>query len=339
MSNPQAIVFDLIDGRWRTQAIYAGVKLGIFDAVLDESTSAETLAQMLGLHAAMTYRLLRALGSLGLFKEYEGHRFALTETGMLLRSDHPHSLRDIVLLREGPEHTAVWKHLPAIVRDGTQNGFEREFGSPAFEYAAHHPAYAEAFDAGMSSYSRVQTDWTLEALHDHDFSGQEHLCDIGGGQGHLLCHFLVRYPQLLGTVLERPSVIDDGKARWSDRLGVGERCRYIGGDMFVDVPAADAYFMKMILHNWNDAECVRLLRIAQARAAASGRIFIVEHIIPGMDTPHAAKLFDLHMMSWGPGRERTEDEYAALLQSAGWTYAATWYPAQGNIGVIEGKKV
>ncbi len=44
-------------------------------------------------------------------------------------------------------------------------------------------------------------------------------------------------------------------ARW----GVGDRCAYVPGDMFREVPQADAYLMKRILHDWDDAECRQIL--------------------------------------------------------------------------------
>lgn len=109
--------------------------------------------------------------------------------------------------------------------------------------------------------------------------------------------------------------------------------------MFVDVPPADAYLMKMILHDWNDEECIQILRVIHHRASPAGRVFIAEYMIPDNDTPHFSKLFDIHMMCWGTGRERTIEEYAALLQSAGWRYVASWLPSRGTICVIEGEKV
>jgi len=77
---------------------------------------------------------MRALASLGLLVEDESHGFAISE-GELLRSEHPQSLRHRVLIADGPEHYAIWKHLPGIIKDGKQDGFIREFGSRAFEYA------------------------------------------------------------------------------------------------------------------------------------------------------------------------------------------------------------
>jgi hypothetical protein len=54
--------------------------------------------------------------------------------------------------------------------------------------------------------------------------------------------------------------------------------------------------------------------------------------------PHFAKLFDIHMMCWGTGRERTPAEYAALLERAGWRYRQIWYPPSKVMGVVEGAK-
>ena len=336
MPNPQEAVLDLFYGRWRSQTLYAGVKLDIFEVLGRAPLPAAGVASELGLDPGMTYRLLRALSSLGLLCRHDTQSFSVSEAGEVLRSDHPESMRDALLLREGPEHTAVWKHLPAIIRDGKQDGFVREFGATAFVHADREPSYGKAFDAGMSSQSRLQTGWTLDALRDCDLASVEHLCDVGGGQGHLLCHLLARYPHLHGTLFDRSGVIEKGPAPWVEALSVGERCSFVAGDMFIDVPGADVYVMKMILHDWDDDECVRILGNLLVRAGPAGRVFIVEHVIPDSGQPDFAALFDMHMMCWGTGRERTEQEYQALLEKSGWRFVRTWFAPGGAIGVIEG---
>jgi len=335
----QEKVLDLIFGRWRSQILYAGVKLGIFDAVRTGSKKAAQLANELNLDPALTYRLLRALGSLELLREDKDRTFSLTETGELLRSDHPQTLRGVTLLEEGPEHYALWKHLPAMVCDGKQNAFVREFGCMAFDHAVQDAGYAEVFDNAMSSYSSAQAEWVLDALRTYDFSKITHLCDVGGGHGYMLCRLLANYPHLQGAVLERMEVIADSAPLWASKLGVSDRCRYLAGDMFKFAPSADAYMMKLILHDWNDDECVRILQNQHEAATPGGRVFIVEHVIPGPETSHFAKLFDIHMMCWGTGRERTQEEYAALLEKAGWKYIATWFPPSHAMGVVEGAKL
>jgi hypothetical protein len=336
MASPEESVLDLIFGRWRSQTLYAGVKLGVFDALGEQPQGSDALAASLGLDATLLYRLLRALGTLGLVQEDTTRRFALTPAGALLRADHPQTLRGMTLLEEGPAHYALWKHLPAMVTDGKQNAFVREFGQMAFDYAAQNAEYGAVFNEAMSSYSSTQTAWALDALSKYDFSALAHVCDVGGGQGHLLCSLLAKYPHLRGTVLELPAVIARRELLWAERMGVADRCEYIGGDMFTSVPPADAYFMKMIIHDWNDDESVQLLGNLRATVTPEGRVFLVEHVVPGPESPHFAKLFDIHMMCWGTGRERTVDEYRTLLERSGWTYVQTLYPQAGAMAVVEG---
>jgi hypothetical protein len=335
LKTAQDTVLDLFYGRWRSQTLHAGVELGVFEVASAAPTSSARIAEELGLDPALAYRLLRALAALDVLREDDARSFALTDAGALLRADHPQSMRGALLLREGAEHTAIWKHLAAMVRDGRQDGFVREFGVPAFEHATRAPAYGAAFDAGMNSQSNLQTAWTLEALRDCDFSTTTHLCDIGGGQGHLLCHLLERYPHLRGTLFERPSVIERGPSPWAARLGVAERCMSLAGDMFTDAPAADAYTMKMILHDWNDAESMQILGHMRRRALPDARLFVIEHVIPDRGGPDYAALFDMHMLCWGTGKERTLQEYRDLLDAAGWSFVAVRYPQSGAIGVVE----
>lgn len=333
-SGAESIVQELFYGRWRSQTVYAGLRLGAFEALTDVPADVGKVTADLGVDRELGARLLRALTSLGLLVEDDGPAYALAAAGQLLKGDHPKSMRDAFLLREGPEHTAVWKHLADIVRSGEQNGFVREFGVPAFEHAARDRTYGDAFNAGMSSQSNLQTAWTLEALSTVEFVSAEHVCDIGGGHGHLLSHLLREHAHLHGTVFDRSSVIERSDQSWAQRLGVEARCQYLAGDMFIDVPVADVYLMKMILHDWNDDECKQILRMLALRGAGGARLFIVEHVIPATGRPDYAAMFDMHMMCWGTGRERTEREYAELLEDSGWSYQGTTYPACKAIGVV-----
>ncbi|MGH7897004.1 MAG: methyltransferase [Candidatus Binatia bacterium] len=331
-------ILDIIFGRWRSQITYAGVKLGIFDALGRDGEDAAAFAEELGLDPALSYRLLRALACLGLLQEHAGRRFSLTSGGAFLRADHPETLRGITLLEEGPEHYAIWKHLPDLVRAGRQNAFVREFGHMAFDHPAENPEYARAFDEAMSSYSSTETAGVLDALAGRDLSRIAHVCDVGGGRGHLLCSLLARHPHMRGTLLERGEVLEDESQLWARKMNVADRCAHVAGDMFAEVPSADAYVLKHIIHDWNDEECVRILSNLRDAAPPNARIFIAEYVVSGPETTDFAKLFDIHMMCWGTGRERTSEEYAALLDRAGWRYIDTAFPSIGAIGIVEGTR-
>lgn len=329
---------EMIFGRWRSQILYTGVRLGIFDALAAGPGTAAKAAGELHVDSEALYRLMRALGAIGLLEEDDKRTFSLTSMGDLLRADHPHSLRPMTLLEEGPEHYAAWKHLPALIREGKQDGFAREFGQPAFAHASSNPDYGKVFNEAMSSFSAMDNMMLLEALKDYDFAGISRICDVGGGQGYALCNLLAAFPHLQGTVLELPNVIADKTALWAGKMDLEQRCTYVAGDMFDQVPAADAYLIKRVLHDWNDAECHTILSAMHRAAPKGGKVLIVELVVPGAGTPHFSKLFDVHMLIWGTGRERTAEEYAALLKEAGWKYLKTWYPASRMLGVVEAVK-
>src|SRR5437867_1279191 len=155
MDDAGAQVIDLIFGRWRSQILYTGVKLGVFDVLASGPQNAVSVASELDVDAGMLYRLMRALGSLDLLHEDTTRTFSLTPMGALLCRDHPHTLRGMTLLEEGPEHYAIWKHLLDLIKEGKQNAFVREFGQPVFEYAVQHPSYGAVFNEAMSSYSSM----------------------------------------------------------------------------------------------------------------------------------------------------------------------------------------
>ncbi len=337
MSNYEKVV-DTILGRWRSQILYTGVKLGIFESLGTVPKHVCEIARELSLDASLSYRLLRALASMGFLNEKEGQTFSITPLGELVRSDHPQTLRGVILLEESPQHYAIWKHLADMVKDGKQDGFMREFGTKIFDYIPQNPAYAEIFNNAMSSYSATHTKLVLEALKSYDFSNIRSLCDIGGGHGHLICNILREHSHLQGTVLELESTIKNKELLWAERMGLRDRCTYLAGDMFREAPSSDAYIMKMILHDWNDEECIKILSNIQKASPIGGRVLIVEHVVPGPENPHFSKLFDIHMMCALTGRERTEKEYAELLEKAGLQFVQTHNPPSRTIGVIEGIK-
>jgi DNA-binding transcriptional ArsR family regulator len=338
MADPADVVMELIFGRWRSQILYAGVELGVFEVLVEGPRSADEVADALDLDPENTYRLLRALGSLGLLDERADGTFAVTETGVVLADDHPRSLRGVALLEESPEHYALWTHLPEFVRTGEQGAFEEEHGYRLFEYPDADPHYSRVFDEAMTSYSRIETRAVLEALDEEHLAEVDHLCDVAGGYGYLLSHVLRRHPDLTGEVLELPKVVEDA-GELPEEIGVADRITYTAGDMFEAVPEADGYLMKHILHDWSDDESVEILEGIREAAPEGAPVFVAEHVVPGPDTPHFAKLFDIHMMVATTGRERTVDEYGELFRAAGMELAGH-HVAEGHpMSVVKGRTV
>lgn len=325
----------LLGGR----TIYAGITLGIFDLLADNPLPASGIADELDANPDHTYRLLRALGSLGLMEEDDTRRFSLTPVGECFSTDHPQSLRDMILAFYDPDILSATFHLPEVVKEDGPDGFVREHGAPAFEYFEQNPDLGMRFGRLMDSFSTIETKLVLDALDGYDFSEFSHVCDIGGRNGHLLCSLLEAHPHLEGTVLDLPNVIEHSDQHWAPKLGVADRCTYVGGDMFEEVPVADVYFMKKILHDWADEECVEILSTIHEVAPSDARVFIVEDVLPGPETPHQSKLWDLQMMLMIGGRERTKSEFASLFERSGWQLADVWNPDESLRERLSGAEV
>lgn len=330
---------DLVTGLWSGQLLHTAVGLGMVDLLADGPTTADDVAGELDLDADSTYRLLRALGHYGAVTEGAQRRFSLTPVGECYTADHPCSVRTDLRFARSPEFISAMLHLPAIVREGGRNGFVREFGCGIYEYAENNPAFGQAVSEFMTAKPRRHTDEVLNALDSAGFEQDSHVCDVGGGRGHLLARLLERYPHLEGTVLDLPGVVAQTDRHEVVTFGVENRCNYVAGDMFEDVPTADAYLLKTVLHNWEDEECVEILTRIHEAAPPDAHVFVVEAVVPGPGTDHFAKRLDMTMLVHTGGRERTEDEYGTLFQRAGWKHVETYDPSAGPASVLEATKV
>lgn len=337
---------DLVDEAWELidlsgirqgQILYAGVELGVF-AVADQTpTAASDIARELALDPDHTYRLLRALASIGVLDEHPDRRFSLTALGEVFQPEHPQSVSEPTSFYQSPEVVSAFTHLPAIVREGTRDGFDHEFGRPFYDYTEQNPEFADSYNRTMSRVTADETDAVLDALKAYDFSRFSHVCDVGGGHGHLLCHVLELHPHLEGTVFDLPSVVSEDAQHWAPTVGVKARCTYVGGDMFDSVPTADGYFLKHVLDNWSDGECVDILSTIHDAAPPDARVFVAEFLV-GSEPADPLALVDIHQLVVLGGGVSTRAERANQLEQAGWEFVDLWVPQEGPLRVIEGRK-
>ena len=327
--SPQAVMSRLLTGYWISQALHVAAQLGIADLLKDGPQTVARLAESSGTHARSLYRLLRALAGEGVFAEDAQGRFALTPLGACLRGDVPNSQRSMAIMT-GEEHYRCWGELLYSVQTG-QTAFEKLYGQPIFHYLAAHPRQARIFDEGMVGVHGAETTAMLDA---YDFSGIGTLVDIGGGNGSLLAATLQRHPALRGILFDRPDVIE--RARTNIKTAALEsRCTLMPGDFFQTVPSGgDAYLMRHIIHDWNDEQCRTILRHCRKVVPTTGKLLLIESVIPPGNEPCFAKFLDLTMLTIPGGMERTEAEYRDLLASAGFRLARV-VPTRANVDVIE----
>ena len=326
---PQAVMARMITGYWISQALHVAAHLGVADLLTDGPRTVSDLAHATGAHARSLYRLLRALASEGVFAEDAQGRFALTPLGESLRSDVPNSQRSMALMN-GEEHYRCWGELLYSVQTG-QTAFEKLYGQPIFQHLAAHPRQARIFDEGMVGVHGAETKAMLDA---YDFSRFGTLVDIGGGNGSLLVTTLERHPSLRGILYDRPDVIERARSNVKT-AGLENRCTLTGGNFFESVPpGGDAYLMRHIIHDWNDEQSRTILRNCRKVLPPTGKLLLVESVIPPGNEPNFAKFLDLTMLVIPGGMERTESEYRELLAGAG-IHLERIVPTASVVHVIE----
>jgi hypothetical protein len=217
------------------------------------------------------------------------------------------------------------------VRTG-QTAFDRLYGQPIFEYLAGHPEQAQVFDADMTAIHGRETQAMLD---DYDLSGVGVLADLGGGNGTNLIGTLARYPGMAGVLFELPHVVERAEANL-ERAGLSGRCEVVGGDFFEPIAVrADAYFLRHIIHDWDDERAGLILRNVREAIPDGARLLVVEHVLPPGDTPSFGKLLDLNMLLLPGGVERTDAEFGRLYEAAGCRLTRI-VPTEGDLSVIEG---
>jgi SAM-dependent methyltransferase len=315
-------------GGWMTQAISVAAELGIADFLVQGPRTADELARLAHAHVGALYRVLRALASIGIFSEDTERRFSLTPMAECLRSDTPDSLRFFAIM-SGAEFYQSWGCLLHSAQTG-EPGFQKRYGAPFFQYMTEHPERHAIYDAAMMVHGIAETEPMLNA---YDFSAFRTVADVGGGNGRMLAALLQRHPGVRGILFDLPPVAQRAQPSLAE-LGLADRCQVVGGDFFVSVPAADAYVLRHVIHDWSDENAVKILRNCGKALNPGGRVLLVETVIPPLNEPCFGKWLDL-MMLIVDGRERTREQYEQLFSQAGLKLSRI-VPTAHEVSIIEG---
>jgi len=322
-------VRQLATARLLSKPLYIVAKLGVADLVASKPMPIEELAERTGTDVSALYRVMRCLSSIGIFREVQGRVFELTAQARTLVSGEG-SVRPMVLWLGDPRIDHVWENFLWSVQTG-KTAVEKTHGKPIFEWLDGDEELAQIFNDAMSSNAALRY---ASVTATYDFSGITRLVDVGGGHGALMERILTVNPALRGAVFDQPSLVG-GAVRRLSAAGLADRCEAIAGDMFREVPPADAHLMSAILHDWDDERCDLILQNCHRACAPGGRVLIVELVATGPNEPSFAKLLDMQMLALAGGRERTQAEYAALLERAGYRLNRA-VATPGQVTVLEG---
>ncbi len=312
---PEVAILDISNATATTQVATSIAELGIADVLGDHTLTAPQIAARLGADPDTTHRLLRAAHSAGLCRmNPRTGAVTLTRTGRLLRSDHPHSLREWVMVHGLRVLTEAWTGLSNTVRTGASS-FPEVHGMSIWEWFATHPADAQVFDDAMRRGTTISAD-TIAAAYPWPSTGV--VCDVAGGVGTLLSAIIGPRAGLRGVLVDSPDVIARADTFLAARR-LADRIDAVPGDIFNGITAtADVYLLKDVLHDWDNERCRKILSTVAAAMPSGSRLVLVE-ILQHPNTPNPmAPWADLLMLTQTDGgRQRSADELARLLIDAG----------------------
>ena len=326
-AQPHEIVWTLTNAIVASKCLHVIAELGVADALGTDPVSATELASSTGADADALDRALRLLAAHGVFQPENGC-FRHTPASELLRSDHPMSMRAFARMMGLPVVSATFGELEHSIRTGSP-AVEKLESDGFWAYLQDHPDEAHIFGQAMTAKATADIAAILDA---YDFSRLGTIADIGGGRGHLLRAVLDAVPTAQGILFDLPGVIDALDFEHG-------RLRPLAGDFFVDpLPAADAYLLMEVLHDWADEQSVEILSAIRRAAEPGATVLIIENVLTDDEPDPRGQTLDLIMLAVTGGRERTPTELNELFGRAGLSEGSAIETA-GPLRVFEARTV
>lgn len=299
------------------------------------------LAAAAGLKPAAAHQLLRFLvDELGFFEQRADGTVRNNGASALLRTDHPTTWQAWVD-QYATTHYAMLARLPdAVAAASPRTAAQHHFDSDDHMYAVMQARGLTAgFHRALGAFSAAEAPGLLAdyAWGDALGGGAATLTDVGAGQGDFVAHFLRALPRARAVAFDLPGTAELLRKRFAEGEGgeeeqVRARVEVRAGDFFApdnQLPASEAYVLRLVLHNWDDARCVAILRkVREAMVVRPGvsRVLVVEMVVREGRLGSFARNADIRMLTMVNNKERTLDEYRDIARKAGFDIADVMTP-------------
>jgi hypothetical protein len=320
LDDPREYIASHVQGLAGNAVFLAIAQLNLLDYLDDGPIGTAEIAEKAGLNAGSLARVLRFLVSQQILDRDPEGRFSQTPRSRALQGLQGSLLR---YLREA---LGAAQGLAQSLKTGVP-AFDCHFGKPIFQYLAENPDTVEYFGALMA---RTTASFQAFLSANHRFEPFTLAVDIGGSRGDLLAKILAECPAARGIVFDLPEIARQAAISLA-KSPVAGRIEAVGGDFFDSVPAGgDLYLLKQILHDWQDDECVTILRAIRSAIADSGRLAVIEFVLPEEDIYHRGFALDIQMLVQTGGKERRLSEFEALFAEAGFRFERITENPQGQ---------
>ena len=259
---------------WLLPCLRVAAEFNIAEILKDQPRTISELARLTKSDPEYLFRIMRALTGNGIFKLRKDGKYSNSSMSKAL-IDGKGSLRYMIMQHLGNFNWSVFNELPYTVKTG-EDAVQKVFGKRIYDYLSLHQDESELFDRSMTNLTELAIE---PILNVYDFSECEIIADIGGGEGLLLSAILYDNSNLKGILFD----LQEGLARTQtilEKYSISERIKLVPGNFFESAPiGAKVYLLKNILHNWNDEDCIIILRNIKDVLPGNGKILIIEMVI------------------------------------------------------------
>lgn len=310
--------------------IGALVRHGVPDHLDKGPLPAAELAKIAGMNALSLTRALRALAAMGAFREVSPGMFANSPISDLFRN-RPGGLRNLALYYSSEDVQKSAAALGHSVVTG-HSATTHVLGQTFWEHMRQHPEKNETFNRALAELRGNEHQQVADA---YDWAGVNTVVDVGGGVGSLLVAILESRRGIRGFLIEQAELIADADRMLSDR-GVRDRCELLAQSFFDPISTAgDVWMLSQVLHDWPDAECLRILRRCRDAMRSKDRLLVIEMLtVPCEPNIHVGLIDMMMLMYFGEARQRTVEEYKNLFDSTGFSLARV-LPTAGAFSIVE----
>lgn len=317
MESPRDRLLALITGYRASQLIRAAAMLKVCDQLAHGPRDAAGVAAAVHADPMLLRRLMRALAGIGVLEEGQGGRFSNTEMGELMRLDVPGNLAAPAISLTDDNVWAAWGQLHRGIAQGVVP-HELANGASFWDLHEANPEAGARFNQHMVRQTEV---FAPQLVNAFDFSKCRTVVDVGAGNGALMAGILSANPSVRGVVFDMDQGLT-GAREYLDGRGVGDRAETVAGDFFESVPpGGDCYTLRLILHDWDDADAMRILKSVRRAMIPGSWLLVIDHLLPAhADTSPDSRValnMDIHMFVLFGSRERTEDDMRKMLTAAG----------------------
>jgi O-methyltransferase domain/Dimerisation domain len=313
-------------GFMMSKHLFAANDLGLFEKLADRPLTLDELAKDLGIPPRTARITADAMVALGFLEKQDDRYRNSSVSQTFLSGKAPADLRPFLRFWNHISYPQ-WQNLEEALRTNRGVGGDVDLDSEQ----------QRIFSEGVAAINAGPAHAMPEK---YDFTRHRKVLDLGGGVGEFIVPILDRFPQLEGTLFELPPVTEVAK----DALAanpVGSRINIVAGDLFEDaIPEDhDALILAHVVHYFDHARNLELLRRIRERVLAGARVLMVDFWTnPQHTEPLFAALMAGEFLTSVGGDVFSEEEAKGWLRETGWEYLQT-IPLEGPISMVVGEAI